>query len=156
MVKGPYEQQMKYLHETLFAQMEKDLKVGTSVEGKGFSECAASCKKAKVDAFAEKQKLLQIRHITLESPAFLTAFVRAIDTLVDKLKKDKVNDRDISNRSIDSVGRLLDGQCQRTGRETVCLSPLFPDSRSVGYGAFQSLGSSTTYSVIGTGIWLSA
>ena len=119
MVKGPYEQQMKYLHETLFAEMEKDLKVGTTVEKKGFSECAAACKKAKVDSFAEKQKLLQIRHITLESSAFLTEFARAIDTLIDKLKKEKVdNERDISHPSMTCLC-FLDGWCQRTSREAV-------------------------------------
>lgn len=90
LTKGPYEQQVKYLHEALFQQMEKDLKVATTVDGKGFSQCAAECKKVSEKQFIEKQKLLQIKGLQLESSAFITAFVKAVDNLIEKLKTQKV------------------------------------------------------------------
>lgn len=90
LVKPVYEEQINHLHLTLYAEFEKELKMGMMTEGVWFSDCAAEYRDAAETQFQHKQKQCQIQHLQLESPTHLKKFLDAIDQLVTNLKIQKV------------------------------------------------------------------
>lgn len=73
--------------------MEKDLKVGTSVEGKGFSECATACKKAALEEYETQRKLLNVSKIEIDTESFAKKFHKAVDDLIVRMKQEKARFR---------------------------------------------------------------
>jgi len=86
----PYEKQVHLLHQTLFNEIEKEISIGITIDGKGFSQCAVENRSVKLAAFDEKLKQFSIKPIEIDTQCFSDAFVSAVDSLILKLKQEQV------------------------------------------------------------------
>ncbi|CAD7704286.1 unnamed protein product [Ostreobium quekettii] len=84
------EQQMRHLRIQMLDDFSKQLKIGTTVDGIPFSECAKRCKEEALAAFADEGAKSDMPSIGWSHSEFCPAMERSVDGMVSDLKKDKV------------------------------------------------------------------
>ncbi|GMH34197.1 hypothetical protein BSKO_02031 [Bryopsis sp. KO-2023] len=89
-VKPAFEQQVVHLQGKLFADFQRNVKVGMSVEGQSFSESTSKCREQAVNAFGDSFSQISVSGTPWAQSDYQPTFETMLTNEVEKLKSEKI------------------------------------------------------------------